>query len=171
MIESFTVLWCHRGFMPDTNIRCWSLTCLWALRSPALLQWVCTVSWLRSYEFGQSEECEPLHGPRQASERESSLKLRPRGGMNLRPMNGWMWRSEAAPGVSSSHRQVHNKTIYFVSFKTKFPPHEPPLSFLFSIISLCADVKFAVFLMHAFFFYAPGYQKKSLKTVRQLSSR
>lgn len=35
-----------------------------------------TVSWLRSYEFGQSEECEPSHGPPQAAERESSLKFR-----------------------------------------------------------------------------------------------
>lgn len=26
-----------------------------------------TVSWLRSYEFGQSEECEPSHGPLQAA--------------------------------------------------------------------------------------------------------
>lgn len=35
-----------------------------------------TVSWLGSYEFGQSEECEPSHGPTQAAERESSLKFR-----------------------------------------------------------------------------------------------
>lgn len=34
-----------------------------------------TVSWLKSYEFGRSEECEPSQGPPQAAERESSLKL------------------------------------------------------------------------------------------------
>lgn len=76
MIYSFIVLWWARWFIPDKNIRHWSLTWLLALRSPALLQRVCTVSWLRSYEFGQSEECEPSHGPQPASERESSLKFR-----------------------------------------------------------------------------------------------
>lgn len=106
----FFFFWCHRWFIPDKNIRCWSLTCLWALRSPVLLQWVCTVSWLRSYEFGQSEECEPSHGPQQASERESSLKFRPERRNESEEHCRWMAEYDTVRLLQGSHPLISRRT-------------------------------------------------------------
>lgn len=71
-----------------------------------------TVSWLRSYEFGQSEECEPSHGPLQAAGRESSLKFRPweeewiQGALLYDER--WTWHIWTAREVSSSLKSCGN---------------------------------------------------------------
>lgn len=74
---------CIWFILDKKKMRWWSLTRLWALRSRALLQRLCTVSRFRSYEFGQSEECEPSHGPPQASERKL-IKVQT-------PEEEWLW--------------------------------------------------------------------------------
>lgn len=59
-----TALW------PDYGLEGQILTEAWS--TPAVHH---TVSWLRSYEFGQSEECEPSHGPLQAANGGKLIKV------------------------------------------------------------------------------------------------